>query len=499
MLRSVLPVGIGLLVAATVACGRSEPDGSTTPVDAIDRIARASPDPSASSARHPLHTFAGARARLVWVQDRGDGTDVFARGDRLVLMGLDTDDGRGERPLVARIANYAKPLITRRGDRVVFSDRRTRKVFVSDWAGSSVRELVEGFALATWLDPMTRIEWVYYGLYEGQQEPDSYRAVWRVQIDRPAVRERVWDRTPVGEDNFQLSADGQRAAAMFPWPHCGLADLSAGRWRKLSDGCWTSLAPDRSLRFWYLDGSHRHLILMDPQTGNRRRIRINDAPGMNGAEVYHPRWSNHPRFFVVTGPYTLGDDTNRVKGGGHGVEVLVGRFAPQFDRVEAWIRVTSNRHADFLPDLWVAPGSELALAAAPPVSTESGEAPRPDASTRSGSARLVVEARLVEAAAVPTPAAIAPYRRALVAHRYRVLRVLEGEYAQPELMVAHWAIVDGRRVPAGQRVVGGIYRMTVEPYEAHPELESERLILQGDAVHLPLFYEVDRRAMPAGR
>ena len=28
-------------------------------------------------------------------------------------------------------------------------------------------------------------------------------------------------------------------------------------------------------------------------------VNINDAPGFDGAEVYHPRWTNHPRFFVI--------------------------------------------------------------------------------------------------------------------------------------------------------------------------------------------------------
>ena len=64
-----------------------------------------------------------ARMRVVWVQDMGDGRDVFAQGGNLRLMGLDTGDGQGERVILGTVGNYAKPLITPRGDRVVYSDR----------------------------------------------------------------------------------------------------------------------------------------------------------------------------------------------------------------------------------------------------------------------------------------------------------------------------------------------------------------------------------------
>ena len=37
------------------------------------------------------------------------------------LMGLDTEDGKGERAIVAERGNYTKPLITPSGARVVYS------------------------------------------------------------------------------------------------------------------------------------------------------------------------------------------------------------------------------------------------------------------------------------------------------------------------------------------------------------------------------------------
>jgi hypothetical protein len=56
--------------------------------------------------------------KVVWVQ--GDGTDPYAAGDNLVLMGFSTEDGQGERTILAKRQSYVKPLLTPRGDRILF-------------------------------------------------------------------------------------------------------------------------------------------------------------------------------------------------------------------------------------------------------------------------------------------------------------------------------------------------------------------------------------------
>ena len=60
-----------------------------------------------------MQALTGTRTRVVWVQ--GDGTDPLADGHALVLMGLDTDDGKGERVILAERGSYIKPLLVARG------------------------------------------------------------------------------------------------------------------------------------------------------------------------------------------------------------------------------------------------------------------------------------------------------------------------------------------------------------------------------------------------
>lgn len=295
-----------------------------------------------------------ARLRVVWVQEMGDGGDVETSSDNLRLMGFDTGDGKGEREILGK-GNYTKPLITPRGDRVVFTRSAHKKIYVVNWDGSGLRELSGGFGLAVWRDPQDGREWLYYGFEEMKEGGWTCPAVYRTLLDRPGAGELVWNKASVNVDSFQLSADGRMAAGNFPWPDGGVARLSNGSWKKLGTGCWTSLAPDNSYTFWIFDGSHRNLFIDDISGEHGRWVNINGASGIDGYEVYHPRWSNHPRVMAMTGPYKEGSGENRIAGGGRGVEIYVGRFDAGYTYIESWWRVTNNNLGDFFPDVWLSP------------------------------------------------------------------------------------------------------------------------------------------------
>lgn len=305
-----------------------------------------------------LREFVGAPARLVWLrQVDGDGNDPFCWGNRAVLMGLDTEDGRGARKLVGTVTNYHRPMVTPDGRQVVFSRHSTREAFVVDWKGGKPRRIGAGYAAAVWRDPDTDLTWVYLtdNGQEGRNRHDG-RALYRVRLDDPSIRELVWDREKFTFDNLQFSADGTRFCAQFPHPRAGFAELSTQSWTHLGRGCWTSLAPDNSYLVWYFDNPHRNLTLHDPKQGTSWNVPIHTAPVMKGFEVYHPRWSNRRSFFTLTGPYTVGQaGLNLIRAGGPQVEIVVGRFSPDLKSVENWLQITHDAFGDFYPDLWIAP------------------------------------------------------------------------------------------------------------------------------------------------
>lgn len=304
-----------------------------------------------------LADLTDAHVRVVWVQDQSKAnSDTLALGRELKLLGFDSRDGRGERALLSDVQNYAKPLLTADGERVVYSDRYSKEVFVVNWDGSGKRRVGSGYAVEVWSDPQTRRTWVYVCTHVGKHDSINFKSLRRIPLDGETRVEPVWDKSEISPDNFQLSADGTFAAIEFPWPNAGTLDLVAKSTRKRADGCWASMAPDNSGLCWIFDGPHRSVYFYPRNSNSNWRVSLNTAPGVEGYEVFHPRWSNHVRYLGITGPYKVKTDVNFIAGGGPEVEVYVGRFSDDFRSIEAWARITNNSRADFHPDVWVAGG-----------------------------------------------------------------------------------------------------------------------------------------------
>jgi hypothetical protein len=442
---------------------------------------------------NPLEQFTGSHARAVWVQS--DGQDPFALGANLVLMGLDTSDSKGERPILDGRGSYMKPMITPGGDRIVFSRGHAAaggpEILITSWDGSSITSLGKGFAVSLWQDPADNTEWVYAGVDAAPGKYD-FPAIVRFPIRNPSAREVVWNKTLVSADTFQVSPDGRQAGGLFPWPEAGVAELPNGNLTKLGDGCWTALSSVRGPLMWYFDGAHRNLSLVDVRTSKRWTVNINSVPGFGNDEVYHPRWTNHPRFLVMSGPYNLGGD-NQVRSGGTQTEVYLGRFSADYARVEAWHRVTTNGGADSYPDVWIDRASSPHQTAAGAIGPPTAAVREAGTSTPGDAGRLVLEARFVKAAPVPSPASIEPYRHALLVHEYAVTRVVDGNYEGQTILVAQWVIRDRKVLADARKIPGATYQLAVERFDAHPELEGERVISASDTPKLPLYYDAGRK------
>jgi len=479
MLDFLRVVVLGAALCGTAACSNS------SQADAPSGGVSAAPAPAVAGAE--VRKFTGAATRLVWVQ--GDGSDPFAAGDQLVLMGLDTEDNRGERIILGAKQSYVKPLLTPKGNRILFSTRPQGtgpEVFVVNWDGSGLKRLMKGFALTTWLNPADGSEWVYVGT---DNKGYDFATVSRFPIDDPSKVELVWNKTPVSGDTFQVSADGRFAGGLFPWPNAGIAELPNKSWEKLGDGCWTAMTTARGPMFWYFDGAHRNLTVVDSRTKKRWTVPINQAPGFQNPEVYHPRWTNHPRFIALSGPYNRGG-ANQVRSGGAQTEIWLGRFSEDFSRIEAWTKATSNSGGDSYPDVWI-DTSKSPVAMRPNVAVGPAGAPAAGATTQKGDpGRVVVEARLTHAGPIPAPQSILPYRHALVVNEYEVLKVVDGQYSANRIQVAQWAIRDSKVLGDAAKTVGATARLAVERFDAHPELEGERLITDLAASQLPLYYAV---------
>ena len=439
-----------------------------------------------------VRALTGAHTRAVWGQQ--DGTDPRLHGDQVTLMGFDSDDGRGERAILERRGSYVKPMITPRGDRVVYSTRPTPgppEVFVVNWDGTGLRKLADGFGMALWADPADGREWVYIGV-----DTDGFttNTVLRFPLDRPEQREPVWTQSTISMESLKLSRDGRYASGLVPWPKVGVIQLPNGRARILGRGCWPSLTDARGPLFWYFDGAHRNVTLVDVDSETRWMVNVNNAPGFDGAEVFHPRWTNHSRVLVISGPYNQGG-RNQARTGGPQVEIYLGRFSADYSKIEAWARVTKNDRGDSFPDAWIdVDRSPLPQRPPGPVGPEHVRAAKKDGAAPAGAntGRVLLNVQLTKAGTVPTPEEILPYRNALVVNEYKVVDIVNGTYGNKTIPIAQWAIRDGRVLPEARRAAGAGATLTVERYDAHPELEGERLISEIKS-SLPLYYDVTAR------
>ncbi|MCP4847757.1 MAG: hypothetical protein GY899_07420 [Verrucomicrobiaceae bacterium] len=317
-----------------------------------------------------LGQFAGAHARAVWVgQQKSGKIDQHAAGNNLKLMGLDSMDSRGERAILDKVGSYARPLFTPDGGRVVFSNKGITKsengirsynprCFVVNFDGTGLVELGEGYAEAIWRDPSSGELWVFVSteFQDDERVVMEGKRLERFRLEAPEQRELLWDKTPVGGDSFRVSRDGQKMVGQFPWPESGVVDLKTGDFKRIGNGCWTSLAPDNSGISWVFDGPHRNVSIYDSSGRILNSIAMNTHPDLKGQRVYHPRWTNHPHFAVVSGPYI-----NDKKKGADRIEIYLGRFAADMSKVEQWYQVSENDRADLYADVWIEGGDEASL------------------------------------------------------------------------------------------------------------------------------------------
>ena len=334
-----------------------------------------------------LRELTGAPTRVVWLQDAGDTAAVDSERPTLRLMGLDTEDGKGERPILPVLARYGKPLLTADGTRILYGDRGENTVYIVNWDGTGQRAVVKNaYFEDVWTDPVSGVEWVYARVTEKRADKEI-PVIRRFRLDKPEVSELIWDKMPIFM--FTVSGDGRAASGGGDGGNSpqGMLTLPNGTFNARAGGCWPSIAPDASHRMWVFTGNHRsvHMCIPTNTTGNAYSYTVlfHPAPGLTlvgQEEVHRIRWSNDTRFLVVSGPFVEWAYRAEVKIPNHvaeKIEVYVGKFSDDLKTVERWVPVTSNKRGDYWADVWVKPTPEAIKALADSVRALSSQAAEP--------------------------------------------------------------------------------------------------------------------------
>jgi hypothetical protein len=293
--------------------------------------------PTPESVGKAVEELTGSRTRLVWTRDGG-------------LVFLDTRDGKGE---VERSygRKASRPVLTSRGDRVVFICFDDWHSYIANWGAETAAELVDGRVTHVRGDE-SGAEWAYW-----QTRSNEIRTA---RLDRITESTVVW-RFPFPPregktECWQTSADGKRAAASIPWPQIGSAVLPRTEghdFARYGIGCWPQIARDNSYRVFHLRGGrHDRLAVYNAQGTEAWFVKCLPNPRRSGCE--NPRWANDPRIVVGTDQHwqdLLPD-------------IYVGKFSGDFSRMERWVRVT-DRGDNGEPDCWIEASAAYPAAARP--------------------------------------------------------------------------------------------------------------------------------------
>lgn len=366
------------------ACEKAPPPAapSTPPAAKVEPTSPPAMPPAAArllSAK--IESFTGARTLIVWAQCQdAKQADPLSNKREHLLMGLDSGDAKGPRAILTRQGNYTRPLITSDGGTILFTNKIVTRdaedtkhyaatIMRTDWKGTMPVKLADGYAAGTWVDPVSHIEWVYAveDILPSPLAALEARRLVRFPLDDPAKGEVVWEKTKLSPDNVQLSRDGARASVQAPQPDAGIFFLGEkSEFKRLAAGAWPSMAPDDSHVSWVLDDTHKSLTLYAEESAKPWSVALDTDRDLMQGEAWHPRWTNHPRFIALTGPYVADAEGGSAIGrGGLTSEVFIGRFGEKLDKIDGWLRVTDNSLNDMYPDVWIAGGDHAVLDAFP--------------------------------------------------------------------------------------------------------------------------------------
>ena len=330
---------------------------------------------AAKKAAAEIRELTGAHTRIVWLQDGDENPAPWGGGPKTRVMGLDTDDGKGVRPIFPD-GGYSWVYFTPDGKGVACTRVTDGELCVvsANWDGSGLRKLVPKAWLAgVSSDPKGKFTWLYC-----QSNENGKFVIKRHRLDDPSVNEVVWDKNKaIGR--FTVSTDGMMGAGVYDDPGtgpCGVFELPNVAWHQVGNGCQPAMLPGVDpYRLWIFHGDHRSgSIFTNPTDQAKRtqqRMSLADAPGTAGRhEICFPKWSNNVRFMVLSAPYTTPKNEDGIPfpgcesmGGKYKryhdkVEISIGRLDEGLTKIEKWVQITTNERGDYLPEAWIEPAKK---------------------------------------------------------------------------------------------------------------------------------------------
>jgi len=288
---------------------------------------------SAATADDLVALSGGKRVKVVYTDASNLGG--WRSSTSQTLMGFDTDLGAPFTVIGAQ-ANYSRPLISRDGSLIVYSDQSQRKTFRVGWDGGAKTEVAAGFTGCLWYDPLANKEYAIVAM--GAAASAGNHEIWRVNVTDPGDKARLLSSHDVTAEWLAISADGTRIGGCWPWSECGVYQTS-GAYTHHGSGCWPAMPYDNTYLFAIFNGPHTGWDIYRPGGGSHF---LNLQPPGVGGQIYHPKFASYRSdFVVVTGP-----------GADRPGDLYVGAVNAALTQVTAWVKVIDSDRAGPC-DVWI--------------------------------------------------------------------------------------------------------------------------------------------------
>jgi len=301
-----------------------------------------------------VRELTGQPTRIIWAARQGQGN--FQPGSYYLskIMGLDTEDGQGNRTILGTAQHYAFMLnFTHDGERFVYNLRGScsaattcdATIWVVNFDGSDNTQIKSGAAGYVWYDEAEDQEWVYYR----QKWCHCGGEMRRFLLDDPDVDEFVTGRQ-FGLSRFSVSGDGKYIGGESPqFGSTGIYDIEADSYEEYGKGCWASISPDTD--YYLLESVWNpyplHSALATYKMGNKTPLGVFAPIGFDKSkehQVQDDRFTNDGRYVVFKAPDV------EVQ-----AEVYIAKLKENRSGIEAQVQVTNGPDGSVIPAGWIQP------------------------------------------------------------------------------------------------------------------------------------------------
>lgn len=214
--------------------------------------------PGYSDKADDLKNCVGAsKVKLVWTLGNPGFPNSGFNSSQLLLR-YDTETGKEDTVFPGKVQNYQKPLITRDGKKIIYTQLGTGEgsVYMTDWDKPEYpgTKIARGHGGCLWYDEKTEKEYLLYTYRATFKGADP---VYKIDINNLTDDTEYFNKEyeDIVGHWISISRDAKSMVWLNGWPNVIISDLTSGKEQRIS-GCWAAAPYDTTHRVVFLESEH---------------------------------------------------------------------------------------------------------------------------------------------------------------------------------------------------------------------------------------------------